>query len=152
MEQEITGRMVLIWMIVAFSVIIGVNLFMAFQAVGTFPGLETGNAYVASQQFQDARDAQEALGWTTSVNYARGVLRLDITGPEGPVEPAELEAILGRATHVGADILPRFTFDGRGFAAPVEVAPGYWNLRLSAMADDGTGFRQRLEFLVRQDD
>ena len=44
-----------------FGVIITVNLALAYSAVHTFPGLEVKNSYVASQNFDARRDAQEKL-------------------------------------------------------------------------------------------
>jgi nitrogen fixation protein FixH len=148
MEREITGRMVLAGMVGAFGIIIAVNLTMAYLAIGTFPGLETRNSYVASQQFQAARDAQVALGWTAKASYQDGQLRIDFTGPNGVVNPATLDATLGRATRIDQDIAPDFQFDGRGHVATVQIAPGYWNVRLDAWDVDGTRFRQRLQILV----
>ena len=59
--SEITGRKVFVFTASAFAIIIGVNFYMAFQAVGTFPGLETKNSYVASQKFDTDRAQQLAL-------------------------------------------------------------------------------------------
>lgn len=151
MEREITGRMVLAGMVGAFGIIIAVNLTMAYLAIGTFPGLETRNSYVASQQFEAARDAQDALGWTAKATFENGELRIALMGPDGAVEPAEFQATLGRATRVDQDIAPAFTLDGRSFVAPLAIDPGYWNIRLHAVAEDGTLFRQRLQILVRSD-
>lgn len=143
--REITGRHVLFGFVAAFGVIIGVNLLLAYSAVSTFPGLEVENSYVASQQFDVRRDAQEALGWTVDASHQGGLLTLSITDDYGtPVEVAELSAILGRATHVRDDTAPDFRFDGTAYVAPVELAPGNWNIRLEAVADDGTEFQQRV--------
>ena len=51
MTRPLTGKHVLAITLVAFGVIIGVNVLMAVKAVGTFPGLEVANSYVASQDF-----------------------------------------------------------------------------------------------------
>lgn len=150
-SKEITGRHVLIVTVAAFGVIIGVNVFMAVMAVGTFPGLETKNTYVASQKFDADRAAQQALGWTVAATVEGGLLTLSITDTAGrPVNPPALQATLGRATHTGEDRRPDFAFDGTALVAPVDLAPGNWNLRLTATADDGTGFRQRI--VLRVDD
>lgn len=61
---EITGRQVFGFTVGAFAIIIAVNVYMAYSAVSTFPGVEVPNSYVASQNFEAARDAQDALGWT----------------------------------------------------------------------------------------
>ncbi len=144
-QREITGRHVLLGFVAAFGVIISVNLFLAYSAVSTFPGLEVANSYVASQEFDTRRDAQEALGWTVDASHHDGVLTLAITGAGGaPVRVAQLDAVLGRATHVRDDMTPDFTFNGTAYLAPVDLAPGNWNIRMEAIAPDGTEFQQRV--------
>jgi nitrogen fixation protein FixH len=148
--KPLTGRKVFLITASAFSVIIAVNLTLAFQAVGTFPGLETKNSYVASQRFDADRAAQEALGWDVALGYEAGNVRLSITGPDGaPVEATTLDATLGRATHVNDDMTPAFVFDGSAYVAPADLGPGNWNLRMRATAEDGTEFRQRIVLYVR---
>lgn len=151
MTRELTGWHVLGITVAAFAVIIGVNLTLAFKAVGTFPGLETKNSYVASQSFDADRAAQLALGWDVSAVVAGESLRLTILGPDGqPVDPVRMSAVFGRATHVGADQVPAFAFDGTAHVAPVgTLERGNWNLRLEAEAADGTLFRQRIVIRVR---
>lgn len=141
----ITGRKVFFTMAAAFGVIISVNLVLAFSAVKTFPGLEVKNSYVASQSFDADRAAQEALGWTVRADVNDGVLMLSITDENGTaVEVAALDATFGRATSVRDDQTPDFVFTGTGYSAPVQTAPGNWNLRMVAEAVDGTAFRQRV--------
>ncbi|WP_181711257.1 FixH family protein [Roseovarius sp. TE539] len=144
-ERKITGRHVFLGFAAAFTVIIGVNLLLAYSAVNTFPGLEVKNSYVASQTFDERREAQEALGWTVDASHSGGLLTLAITGPDGrPVEVKALDATVGRATHVAEDVRPDFRFDGKAYLAPVPLGDGNWNIRLEAMADDGTIFEQRV--------
>ena len=57
---ELTGKHVFAITAGAFAVIIGVNVLLAVKAVSTFPGLEVGNSYVASQGFNTRKAAQEA--------------------------------------------------------------------------------------------
>ena len=148
-ERTLTGYHVFGIFAAAFSVIITVNLTLAFKAVGTFPGLETKNSYVASQTFDADRDAQLALGWTVSATLEGSDLILSINDDIGAVVPKIVSATLGRATHVGDDQTPVFTHDGTAFVAPVgELARGNWNLRLVAEAADGTRFRQRIVMWV----
>jgi nitrogen fixation protein FixH len=132
-----------------FVVIIGVNLVMAFQAINTFPGLEVANSYVASQTFDDDRASQEALGWSASALVHEGELILSLTGMDGqPAEVASVAGIFGRPTSQRDDQLPAFTFDGTVWRAPVLSDLGQWNLRLDALATDGTSFRQRIVVVV----
>ncbi len=59
-EREFTGRHAAAVFVGAFAVIIAVNVALAVSAVRTFPGLEVANSYVASQEFNARRAAQEA--------------------------------------------------------------------------------------------
>lgn len=132
-----------------FVVIIGVNLVLAYQAIHTFPGLEVDNSYVASQTFDAERTAQLALGWTVRADVHLGQLRLAITDASGaPVQAASITGIFGRPTSTQADQTPDFVYDGTGYTAPITAGPGNWNLRLKAVAADGTAFHQRIIVLV----
>lgn len=141
---EIKGWHVLAGFGFAFSVIISVNLALAFNAVHTFPGLEVKNSYVASQHFQARRTEQEALGWTAKSWISDGKLYLSILAENQPVAPEIESAIFGSATSVELDQTPDFRIINGLFVADVGKAPGNWNLRLKARADDGTLFDQRI--------
>ncbi|WP_397542514.1 FixH family protein [Roseovarius salis] len=144
-ERKITGKHVLIGFVAAFGVIISVNVFLAVSAVRTFPGLEVKNSYVASQTFDERKAAQEALGWDVRAHHADGVLTLAITDEAGaPVRVAKLDATVGRATHVADDVTPDFRYDGSAYVAPVSLGDGNWNIRMEAIAGDGTLFEQRV--------
>lgn len=146
MTRELTGRHVLAITLTAFGVIVAVNLVMAVQAVKTFPGLEVKNSYVASQSFDRERAAQKALGWTVTPEYAEGLLTLVIRDAEGlPAQVRDLAVTIGRPTHVRDDQTPEMIYDNGIYRAAVELAPGDWNLHLTAHAADGTVFRQRLD-------
>lgn len=144
MTRELTGRHVAAIIVTMFGVIIAVNLTLAFKAVSTFPGLEVKNSYVASQNFDTDRAAQQALGWDVSAVLAEDMLTLTFATADGTAQPEIVSATLGRATNVQQDTVPQFTFDGRSFVAPVALGRGNWNLRLVARAGDGTMFRQRV--------
>lgn len=144
-EREFTGRHAAMVFVGAFGIIFAVNIVLAVSAVRTFPGLEVGNSYVASQSFDQRRAAQEALGWTVTANARGGLVILSITDASGaPVRVAALSATLGRATHVRDDMQPDFRFDGTAYVAQVELARGNWNIRMVARAEDGTEFVQRV--------
>ncbi|MEX0349391.1 MAG: FixH family protein [Paracoccaceae bacterium] len=149
-ERKFTGKHAAAIFVGAFGVIIAVNLVLAFSAVKTFPGLEVKNSYVASQQFNEKRDAQEMLGWTVVAEAQGGLVVLKITDRSGrPVEVADLSAVLGRATHVKEDITPDFAFDGTAYVAKAELGKGNWNIRMVAKASDGTEFSQRVILRVK---
>jgi len=150
-QREFTGKHMLIIMVAAFGTIISVNLLLAYSAVKTFPGVEAKNSYIASQEFDDRRDAQEGLGWTVRADAAGGLVMLKIADAAGdPVQVAKLEATVGRATHVKDDVSPEFAFDGTAYVARAELADGNWNIRMAATAIDGTKFRQRVILHVKR--
>jgi len=144
--RELTGRHVFVITVMAFAVIIGVNVILAWKAVATFPGIEVRNGYVASQQFQAERDAQQALGWNLRINFADDSIRLQFTGQDGaPVGVVAVEAELGRATTAAEDRFMVFRRTGEAtFEAPAQLSGGRWVMHLTATAEDGTTFRQRV--------
>lgn len=149
--KPLTGKKVLVIAVSAFGVIAFANFMLAFNAVRSFPGLEVANSYVASQTFNEDLAAQEGLGWELSAAVEAGQLVLSFTDVDGqPVEVASLDATLGRATHVRDDQTPEFSYEQGQFRAPVDLAPGNWNIRLTATAPDGTPFRQRVVLHVRE--
>ncbi|MEM7295262.1 MAG: FixH family protein [Pseudomonadota bacterium] len=150
MISELRGRHVLAMFVAGFGVIIAVNLTLAFSAVRTFPGLEVKNSYIANQAFDAERVAQLALGWEIDLTQEGDVLTLVITDEGGPVAPRITHATLGRATHISEDQELSFTFDGQAHRATITpLAPGNWNLRLVAVAENGTAFKQRVALWVR---
>lgn len=152
MTREITGKHVLIGTVSAFSVIIAVNVFMAYSAISTFPGLEVKNSYVASQSFNADKAAQEALGWTIDATDKDGKLYVTITDKDGlPVQVKSITGTLGRATNVTQDQAPTFAFDGMSYVAETgALEAGNWNYRMVATALDGTPFKQRVVIHVKR--
>ena len=84
---EIKGWHVLGAFVLAFGIIISVNLTLAFNAVKTFPGLETKNSYVASQAFERNRQAQTRLNWDVDAVVKGNVLTLSVLKDGLAVEP-----------------------------------------------------------------
>lgn len=152
-QSELTGRHVAMIFVSAFAVIIGVNILLAVNAVRSFPGLEVRNSYVASQQFDVARQAQLALGWTVRARASAGAVHLRIVDKDGkPAIVDRIDAVLGRATHVQDDVQLDFKFDGAEYVAPAVIGGGNWNIRMTAVATDGTEFNQRVILHVNEDE
>lgn len=150
MARELTGPKVLAITVSAFAVIIGVNVLLAVKAVGTFPGLEVPNSYVASQTFDADRAAQQALGWSLAHDYRDGRLMFSFRDAAGlPVRVSDLSVLVGRATEAAEDQTPDFTFADGDYVADVTLGEGKWMILLEAHADDGTRFRQRLDLFVK---
>lgn len=146
----LTGPKVFAIFAMFFVTIIAVNIFMAYSAIRTFPGLEVKNSYVASQSFDEDRAAQIALGWQVVAGHEDGQVFVDIRDADGrAVVPARVSGIFGRPTMARDDVVAAFHFDGRRHVAPADVVAGGWVLRLEAEAEDGTLFRQRMNIEVR---
>lgn len=147
---ELTGKHVLAITVGAFSVIIAVNLTLAYKAVSTFPGLEVKNSYVASQVFDANRASQQALGWTLTPAYESGQVRLAFTDARGQsVTLGGLSVLIGRPTETRDDMRPAFVRAGGAYVADAALNPGKWMLQVEAEALDGTPFRQRIDLMVK---
>ncbi|NUH65154.1 FixH family protein [Sulfitobacter sp. S0837] len=150
-KRPLTGWHVLAIFVGGFSIIIAVNLALAVNAVRTFPGKETESSYIASQNFDTDRAAQDALGWNVQAQLTGATLRLAVEDADGSiVMPEIMAATLGRATTVADDMTPAFDWDGRAWVAPVIAGSGNWNLRIEMRAGDGTPFRRRIPLRVQR--
>lgn len=148
--RELTGKHVLIITVSAFAVIIGVNVLLAYKAVGTFPGLEVKNSYVASQNFEARRQAQEALGWQAEVVVEDGMLVLTFRDASGQaVRPDTLTALVGRPTEAIDDFQPDLEYRAGAFTAPVQLRSGAWIVKVDATSPEGVVFSKRMELWVR---
>ena len=149
--KPLTGAKVFAMFAGAFALILGVNIFMAWNAIGTFPGLEVDNSYVASQTFDADRAAQEALGWETSAAIVGETVQLTILGPDGkPARVEIIEGTIGRASQRTDDQALVFRQNEMGVHV-AEVTPldfGKWDVRFIATAANGTPFRQRLQIIL----
>ncbi len=151
MSKEITGRKVLFIALGAFGVIITANIALAVAAIGSFPGLEVKNSYVASQGFEAERAAQDLLGWRAEAAYADGALQIAIRDTEGElVRLNELAVRLGRPTGEAVDITASIIKTPGGGYAVMDMDAGYWRIDLVAMGEGGDRFRQHLTMRAKQ--
>jgi nitrogen fixation protein FixH len=143
--RPITGRFVLVTLLVFFAVVIGVNMLMMRFAISTLPGTEVDSAYGASLAYQkeiNAAREQNARGWKVDAHVERrpdgnATLALRATDAGGaPLTGLVFSGHLERPTDRRADqllsIAERGDGDYRG-AAP-GVAPGLWDLVIEASA------------------
>jgi nitrogen fixation protein FixH len=148
-RRPLTGRTVLLIAIGAFGVILAANITLAWNAVNTFSGLVVQNSYIASQQFDAMRQAQQSLGWTLDIDHDGAQLRLDFTDAAGdPVRPETLAVTLGRPNSRHEDGTALLRAFGDGYVAELPLGPGNWNLDVSATAPDGTAFIQRRSIFI----
>jgi nitrogen fixation protein FixH len=148
--KELTGRHVAMIFCGAFSVIIGVNLALAYSAVGTFPGLETRAPYNESLTFEARRAAQQRLNWASVVSYDAGQVTLTLTELNGnTVVTPNVSMVIRHATSKKYDQDVELYFDGHKYVGQIDLPPGNWQARISATALDGTDFRRTLSLYLR---
>lgn len=147
--KPLTGRKVLAISVGAFAVIFGANMALVYSAVGTFPGLEVDNSYVASQTFDDRATAQRALHWTPHLRYENGVFQLKFVDAEGAaVQPKTLSVRIGRPTHARDDRMAELSYADGVFSYDADLDFGKWFAYVDAEAADGTAYSARMEFVV----
>lgn len=138
-----TGKKFLAVMLGFFGVIIGVNLLMAWLAIGSFPGVIVESGYVASQDFNDDSKrfaAQAERGWVVATDEAAGLATITISGPDGAAVPGltlTVRAIRPTDERMDADLAFEETAPGV-YVARENLAAGQW--RLSILAE-GVGDR-----------
>ena len=148
--RPLTGRKVLLIAVAAFGVIIAANLALLIAATGTFPGLVVTNSYVASQGWERKIAAQRALGWTAVAEYGHGTLRVTMTGRDGaPVAGLNVVAVVGRPASDTTDVRLELAEGAQGYAAPLVLAPGRWQVMITGANAAGDRFEASAELLVR---
>ncbi|MFN3259148.1 MAG: FixH family protein [Pikeienuella sp.] len=148
--KPLTGRFVFFCFAGAFGAILAANIALAVAAVGSFPGIEVKNGYVASQSFERERAAQVALGWSAKADYADGRLVIRVTDRMGDPAPlADFALRIGRPTTEAFDVTPEITETATMESAEIELAPGLWRLDVKATGRGGESFRQHLVIEVK---
>ena len=146
---ELKGKHVLSMWLGMFATIISVNVFMAWNALDSFPGMIVKNSYVASQNFNERMSQQLDLGWNPELNYKNGRLELALVGDDGKNHLASnIDVLIGRNTNTKDDVRPEFLADGDKYVSDVSLKSGYWFVEIKAKSLDGVVFNQRLDIYV----
>ena len=126
------------------------KLALAYIRTVELLGIAVNVRSVDPSQFEERRTAQLALGWTAEADYDGAAFTLQLTDANAlPATVAEMDVTVGRTTHVSADVTPALVFDGAAWRAPLDLDAGHWQVRLSAVAGDGTLFEQRIPLFVK---
>jgi nitrogen fixation protein FixH len=157
--HQITGLMVLGFMIAFFAIIVGVNVFMAHAAISTFGGVETASSYHAGQMFEHdvaMAKAQDAQHWQVDAKLTRaadGTMLIDIAAHDGagaPVSGVAASAQFARPTDRRLDrtITVRQTGPGR-FVGSTDLAAGQWDLVIELSRQDERLFRSKNRVVLK---
>ena len=140
----ISGRHVLLGLIVFFGVMLVANSMLVYYALDTFSGGDRPDPYRAGLNYNDtiaAAEKQDALGWTTDIAYddAKGRLTvrfLDKT--QAPVTGLKLGGTVGRGATYREDQKVAFKEISHGvYASDIELAPGQWVVALESRKVEG---------------
>jgi nitrogen fixation protein FixH len=157
--HQITGLMVLGFMIAFFAIIVGVNVFMAHAAISTFGGVDTASSYHAGQMFE--RDvamakAQDAQHWQVDAKLTRaadGTTLIDISARDGtgaPVSDLAASAQFARPTDRRLDRTVAVHQTGPGhFVGNADLAAGQWDLVIELSRQDERMFRSKNRVILK---
>ncbi|MFT3728128.1 MAG: FixH family protein [Terricaulis sp.] len=143
---ELRGWHVLVWLLVFFGVIISVNVYFAFAAVGTFPGEDVTHPYIQGLEYNRTlaeHRAQQAQGWRVDAGFAqspRGAqLQINLHDRNGaPIRGASLNGVLRWPTDSHRDRQLAFHEQTNGlYVADLNgLSEGDWDLRATATSND----------------
>ncbi len=158
--RKLTGRMVLAMIVGFFAVVIGVNAFMAHEALSTFRGVEADeSAYRAGQLFEHEvalAKAQDAERWQVDARVtpaADGTAILDIAARDAsgaPLSGMTTTAVFARPTDRHLDHTVTINENGPGhYHGAAAIEPGQWDLILELSRQGNRLFRSRNRVVVK---
>jgi nitrogen fixation protein FixH len=157
--KPLTGRKVLLMLLVFFGVVIGVNVTMMRLAIETLPGTEVESAYSASLRYEKeilaARD-QSARNWKVDAHIERlaggaALLQVEARDRDGrPVTGLKFQGRFERPTDKRADLAIALAEVGIGiYRGRLDaVAPGQWDLVLEGDNASGRMFLSKNRVLL----
>lgn len=157
---RLTGRKVLVLIVLFFGAIFAVNGAMVYFAISTFPGLEVASSYRAGQEYEAevaAGKAQTDRRWRVGGSVV----------PEGPGARVAFDFVdsvgaaiegLTVAVHLVHAVDP--THDHVATLSEVspghyqtdlaDVPDGHWSLEIEALRGDDRLFKSRNDLLIRR--
>ena len=152
-RRGLRGLHVLLLFIGFFVTVFAVNGVMIYEAVSTFGGLETSDAYrkgLAYNQRIAQGEVQEQRGWRDKLAYVPETerLRLDMTDHAGTAVPdLVISGEIGRPATDRFDRHLEFTQTGPGsYEADVQaLQPGWWTVDIEAKKSVSSGTDERYE-------
>jgi nitrogen fixation protein FixH len=157
--RELTGRMVLMWLVGFFVVVSAVNAVMIGAAISTFAGLESDSPYQAGLVFNEeiaAARAQQALHWRVQAKLAKTdggetLVEISARDAEGaPLPGLGATATLVHPTDRRLDRDLAMTPDGPGhFHGVTGAAVGQWDVVIDLSRDGARQFRSKNRVVLR---
>ncbi len=156
--SRLTGRMVLVYLLTFFGIVMGVNGVMIYEALSTMRGVDTESAYQAGRMFeQDVAmlKVQDARHWQVDAKLtpARNGMRLELIARDeaghvltGMAASANFE----RPTDRGLDRNVVLKEDAPGqYHGETELIPGQWDLMIEISRQGQQMFRSKNRVVLR---
>lgn len=129
--------------------VVAVNAVLIVTAISSFTGLTTGHAYDKGRAYNHVlaeAARQDALGWSSHVTLAEGLLRVVVRDRAGNPVAGRLEGVLRRPIEGTEQPFDAASATPGEWLAPVALRAGQWEARLRLTAADGShlDIRQRV--------
>lgn len=158
MAKPITGRRVLVWLLLFFGTIVAVNGTFVYFALDTWPGLSTRRAYeegLAYNKTLDAARLQHTLGWKSVIGVEGAesggrALTVRVADRDGaPVVGLAMTLELRRPVREDQDRMLVLVESGEGvYRAAVEMPPGRWQAVVKAVDPGGRTYRMTHDLTI----
>jgi nitrogen fixation protein FixH len=155
---QLTGWMVLIYLLSFFGVVTGVNVVMIYEALSTIRGVETDSAYQAGRMFeQDVAKlkAQDSRHWQVDARLKAApygtTLELVARDEAGRVVTGmSAAARFERPTDRGLDHSMALTEQSPGqYQGKAELSPGQWDLVIEISRQGQQLFRSKNRVVLK---
>lgn len=127
------------YFVVVFMVIFAVNGYMVYEAISTHTGVVESNTYKKGLAYNDviaAKNAQDKLGWSSSLNFDGQIITVSLLDANSNViKGADIDVYFSRPTQAGYDFKAKLISDANGkYSSKIDFPfNGLWDARLSAV-------------------
>lgn len=153
-SPPLTGRHVLVMLLLFFGVIIAVNGVFIYYAETTWRGLESDRAYedgIAYNRTLEEAASQKALGWQVALDLTAEDITLRLRDRNGaPLAGLAPTATLARPADVAYDRRVTLTERGNGLYGARIALPfrGQWLVTVEMATPSGSPYRVEERFVV----
>jgi nitrogen fixation protein FixH len=158
--RELSGRMVLMWLVGFFAVVGAVNAVMIGAAISTFAGLEHDSPYQAGLAFDQeiaAARLQEALHWQVQVKVTKsdaaetlvGISARDADGAPLPDLTATATLVHPTDRRFDRDLTMMQVGPGR-FSGATGAAAGQWDVVIELTREGTRWFRSKNRIVLSE--
>ncbi|WP_082025525.1 FixH family protein [Methyloceanibacter caenitepidi] len=142
--RSVTGRHVLIGLVIFFGVMFVANGLLVYYAVSTFSGGDRPNPYRSGLNYNETiaeAEQQAALGWSAKADYDESASRITLQFTDAASAPVTGLALSGTLVRPAADTDDRaVTFrewrEGV-YVSDVTLDPGNWVLSVESSKQEG---------------